>query len=184
MYRKPGNEPDASALDGILKFESNNSETVELKIGQMNSQIKNLEKSIGELQARVKAYHDIILKYESALREEILLYRLQKTKLTTIQEAFQNQELFAKEIEQHITSYVNNSHSQSHTISTFKRIISRFFHQNKLNQCNANVKISEIQELLDKKQQLLERFQTEVKNWNKNLSIAISAKDRQQIALN
>ncbi len=184
MYRKPGNEPDTSALDGLLNFESTNSEMLQLKVNQMNNQLKSLEKSIGELQIRVQAYHDIILKYETVFHEEISLYRLQKTKLSTLQEAFHNQELFTKEIEQHVNSYLNETPRQSNAFTTFKRIVLRFFHQNKLNQCNANLKISEIEELINKKQQLFERFQTDVKNWKKKLSIAIPAADRQQIAMN
>lgn len=184
MYRKPGNEPNSSAIDGILEYESNNSEVLELTVNQMNNQIKNLENSIGKLRAKVKAYHDLILKYESILREEILLYRLQKSKLTTMQEAFHDQELFAKEIEQHVTFYINNATQQSHNHSTFKRIVLRFFHQNRHNQSNVNMKISEIEELIYKKQQLLDRFQTDIKNWNRKLSIAIATSDPKQIALN
>ena len=184
MYRKPGNEPDTSALDGLLNFESNNSEMLELKVNQMNNQVKSLEKSINELRAKVQAYHDIILKYETVFHEEISLYRLQRTKLTTLKEAFHNQELFTREIEQHVNSYINDTSKQNNTFSTFKRIVLRFFNQNKLNQCNANLKISEIEELIDKKQQLFERFQTDVKNWNKKLSIAMTATERQQITFN
>ncbi len=184
MYKKPGNEPDPSALDGLLNFELNNSEKLELKVNQMNNQLISLEKAIGELRAKIQAYHDIILKYETVFHEEISLYRLQKTKLTTLQEAFHNQELFAKEIEQHVSSYMNDPPKQDTKLSTFKRIVLRFFHQNKLNQCNANLKISEIEELIDKKQQLFERFQTDVKNWNKKLSIAMKATERQQITFN
>lgn len=184
MYKKPGNEPDTSTINGIFDYEQNNSEKLKQKVDQMNSQIKNFEQSIGELQAKVKAYNDIILKYESIFREELLLYRLQKTKLTTMQEAFHNQESFTKEIEQHVTSYINDTPKQNNRYSTFKRIILRFFHQNKLNQCNTNMKISEIEELINKKHQLFERFQSDVKNWNKKLSIAITASERQQITLN
>ena len=184
MYRKPGNEHDTSAIDGIFNYEPNDSEMLELKVNSMNNQINNLEKSLGELQAKVKAYHDIILKYENIFREEILIYRLQKSKLTTMQEAFHNQELFTKEIEQQVTSYIFPTPQQDNKFSSFKRIIVRFFRQNRLNQSNANTKISEIEELIDKKQQLLEKFQTDIKNWKKKLSIALPASEPQQIALN
>ena len=184
MYRKPGNEPDTSVIDGIFDYESDNSEKIELKVSQMNNQIQNLEKSIGELQAKVKAYHDIILKYESIFREEILLYRLQKSKLTTMKEAFHNQELFTKEIEQHVSSYITPLPQQDNKFSSFKRIILRFFHQNRLNQSHTNLKISEIEDLINKKQQLLERFQTDVKNWKKKISLSISSSEPRQIALN
>jgi hypothetical protein len=183
-YRKPGNEPDTSAMSGIFDYEQKKSEKFEQKVDQMNSHIKNLEQSIDQLQAKVKAYNDIILKYESIFREEILLYRLQKTKLTTMQDAFHNQQLFTKEIEQHVTSYINETLKLKKKNSTFKRIILRFIHQNKRNQCNTNNKISEIEDLINKKHQLLERFQTEVKNWNKKLSMSIAPKKRPQITLN
>ena len=184
MYRKPGNEPDPSAISSIFDYEHKKSEKLEQKVDQMNSHIKNLEQLIDQLQAKVKAYNDIILKYESIFREEILLYRLQKSKLTTMQDAFHNQELFTKEIEQHVASYLRDALKQRKNNSTFKRIILRFFHQNKLNQCNTNNKISEIEDIINKKHQLLERFQAEIKNWDKKSSMSIVATERSQIALN
>jgi len=184
MYRKPGSERDSSAINGIFDYDANKSKKLRDKVDEMNSQIKHLEKSLGDLQSKVKAYHDIILKYESVFREEIFLYRLQKSKLTTMQEAFQDQELFTKEIEQHISSYITTPSPQNTKLSSFKRIILRFFNQNKLNQSNANMKISQIQELIDKKQQLLEKFQTDVENWKKKSSFPITPSEPQQIALN
>ncbi len=184
MFRTAAKNSDTAASDSFLKFDLNNSETIELKIGQMNNQIRNLEKSIGELQAKVKAYHDIILRYETAFREEISLLKLQKCKLATLQAAFLHQQNFAREIEQQINSYLNEapSHQQS-AHSTFRRIILRFFHQNKLNQSNTNLKISEIERIIHQKQQLLERFQADVRNCNENL-LRISSPERQQLALN
>lgn len=171
-------------MSGIFDYEQKKSEKLEQKVDQMNSHIKNLEQSIDQLQAKVKAYNDIILKYESIFREEILLYRLQKSKLTTMQDAFHNQELFTKEIEQHVTSYLRDALKQRKNSSTFKRILLRFFHQNKLNQCNTNNKISEIEDIINKKHQLLERFQAEIKNWDKKSSISMVAAERSQITLN
>ncbi len=184
FYKKPGHENDTATIDGIFEYDHNDSEKLIIKVNQMNGKITKLEKSLGELQAKIKAYQDILLKYESVFREEISLYRLQKSKLTTMQEAFHSQELFTKEIEHHISSYMTNSPQQNNNCSTFKRIILRFFHQNRLNQSNANLKISEIEELINKKQQLLERLQTDVKDWKKQASSAISPSKSQQIALN
>lgn len=185
MYRKPGNEANSSAIDGILEYGSKNLTKIEsATVDEMNNQIKNLENSLGELRAKVKAYHDIILKYESVFREEILLYRLQKTKLTTMQQALHNQELCTKEIEQHVTSYLNDKSQKNNHYSAFKRIVLRFFNQNKHNQSNTTLKISEIEELINKKQQLLDKFQSEIKNCNKKLPLAISASDSQQLVLN
>jgi hypothetical protein len=183
VYSKPGNEHDASAINGIFNYDVNNSEKYRIKVEEMNSQINDLEKSLGELRAKVQAYHDIILKYESVFREELLLYRLQKSKLTTIQDAFHEQELFAKEIEQHISDYLNESPPKNTRYSSFKRIVVRFFRQNRLNQSTANIKISEIEQLIDKKQQLLEKFQSDIKNWKKP-PMKIAAPEAQQITLN
>ena len=183
VYSKPGNKHDASAISGIFNYDVNNSEKYRTKVDEMDSQIKSLEKSLGELRAKVQAYHDIILKYESVFREELLLYRLQKSKLTTIQEAFHNQELFTREIEQHITSYIKDAPPKHTKYSSFKRIILRFFRQNRLNQSTADTKISEIEQLIDKKQQLLEKFQSDIRNWKKP-SMKIAVPKAQQIALN
>ena len=183
VYSKPGNKHDASAISGIFNYDVNHSEKHRAKVDEMDSQIKSLEKSLGELRAKVQAYHDIILKYESVLREELLLYRLQKSKLTTIQDAFHDQELFTKEIEQHINSYLNESPPKNTRYSSFKRIVLRFFRQNRLNQSTANTKISEIEQLIDKKQQLLEKFQSDIQNWKKP-AMKIATPKTQQIALN
>lgn len=133
-----------------------------------DNQLHQLEKSLMELKDKIREYHNIILKYETFFREEISLFRLQKTKLTTMQEAFQHQELFTKEIEQHISSYIIQHSPQENNHSSFKRIILRFFHQNRFNQSCAHSKISEIEEIISKKQQLLENLQTEVQNWRQN----------------
>ena len=183
-YQKPGNEHGSSAINGIFNYDVNSKENYRIQVDEMNNQIKHLEKSIGDLKSKVKAYQDIILKYESIFREEISLYRLQKSKLTTMQEAFLNQELFAKEIEQHISTYIAIPSKQKTKFSSFKRIILRFFNQNKLNQNNANIEISEIQNLIDKKQQLLEKFQMDVENWKTKSALTISSSDPQQIGLN
>jgi len=183
VYSKPGNEPGASAINGIFKYDINNSEKSRIKVDEMNSQIRNLEKSLGELRAKVQAYHDIILKYESIFREELLLYRLQKSKLTTIQEAFHHQELCTKEIEHHVASYINDSPPKNPKYFSFKRIILRFFRQNRLNQSTANIEISEIEQLINKKQQLLEKFQSDIKNWKKP-SMSIATPEPQQVAMN
>ncbi len=184
MYRKAAKNSDTAASDSFLKYDLNNSETIELKIGQMNNQIRNLEKSIGELQAKVKAYHDIILRYESVFREEISLYKLQKSKLATLQAAFLHQQNFAREIEQQISSYLNETPHHRSVHSTFKRIILRFFHQNKLNQSTANSKLSEIERIIHQKQQLLERFQADVRNCNTKNPLSITTPERQPLALN
>lgn len=184
MYRKAAKSSDTAANDSLLKFDLSNSESIELKIGQMNNQIRSLEKSIGELQAKVKAYRDIILRYETAFREEISLYKLQKCKLATLQAAFLHQQNFAKEIEQQLNSYLNETppHQKS-AHSTFRRIILRFFHQNKLNQNCTNLKISEIERIIHQKQQLLEQFQEDVRNCN-DVSLNVNMPDRQPLALN
>lgn len=185
LYRKPGPEPDPATLHGILDHDPDNSNKFMVQVNQMNNYVENLEKSLGELKSKIKAYQDLILKYESIFREEVLLYRLHKSELTTMKEAFCCQESFTKEIEQQISTFIHNSsQQQDNRFSSFKRIILRFFHQNRLNQNQANSKISEIENLINKKQQLLERFQTDVKNWKKRLSLALPASDSQQITLN
>ena len=183
VYSKPGKNHDTSAMSGIFNYDVNHAEKYRTKVAEMDNQIKSLEKSLKELRAKVKAYHDIILKYESVFREELLLYRLQKSKLATIQEAFHDQEVFTKEIEQHIASYINEPPLQQTKYSSFKRIILRFFRQNRLNKTTADTKISEIEQLIDKKQQLLEKFQSDIRNWKKP-SMKIAVPEAQQIALN
>jgi len=184
IFDKPGHSSCLHSFDQIFEDDGNDSENHTAEGNQMNNHIDKLEKSLGELQAKIREYHNIILKYETFFREEITLFRLQKTKLTTMQEAFLNQELFTKEIEQHISSYIIEQSHQENNHSSFKRIILRFFHQNRFNQSNANLKISEIEEIISKKQQLLENLQTEVQNWKQNRPIRLSPTEPSQLALN
>ncbi|MCI0495214.1 hypothetical protein L0Z72_09395 [candidate division KSB1 bacterium] len=182
IFDKPGHCSCLHSIDQIFEHDGSKNRMVE--DNQMNNHIDNLERSLGELQAKIREYQNIILKYETFFREEITLFRLQKTKLTTMQEAFQNQELFTKEIEQHISSYIIEQSHQENTHSSFKRIILRFFHQNRFNQSCAHLKISEIEEIISKKQQILEKLQTEVQNWKQNRPIRLSATEPSQLALN
>ena len=184
ICEKPYHNNCKQAFDQIFEHNSNDSINRTVEGNQMNNRIDKLEQSLGELQARIREYHKIILKYETFFREEITLFRLQKTKLTTMQEAFQSQELFTKEIEQHISNYIAEHVHQQNNYSTFKRIIIRFFHQNRFNQSNANLKISEIEEIISKKQQLLENLQREVQNWRQNRSIRLAPTEPSQLALN
>jgi len=184
MLRKPGDKHNPATLNGFFNYGANKPDHTKAQVDEMSNQIRNLKKSLGELQSKIKAYQDIILKYESIFREEILLYRLQKSKLTTVQEAFHDQELFTREIEQHITSYISNPPKKKHDLSSFRRIILRFFHQNKINRCDTHSRISEIENLINQKQQLLEKFQTDVENWKKNLSLPMAASEHQPITLN
>ena len=184
IYRKPGNEHDSPTINGIFNYDVNHTENLKIQVDKMSNQIKHLEKSLYDLRTKLKAYQNIILTYESIFQEEISIYRLQKSKLTTMEEAFHSQEIFTREIEQHITSFITKPPKQDTKFSSFRRIILRFFHQNKLNKTNTNTKISELQKLIDKKQQLLEKFQTDVENWQARSALTISSPEHQHIALN
>jgi vacuolar-type H+-ATPase subunit I/STV1 len=184
IYEKPGHSSYLQTFDQFIDHDGNDSENRTVEGNQMNNQIEKQEKSLGELQAKIREYQNIILKYETFFREEITLFRLQKTKLTTMQEAFQNQELFTKEIEQHISLYITEQSHQENKYTSFKRIILRFFHQNRFNQSCAHLKISEIEENISKKQRILENLQTEVQNWKQNRMVRLSPTESSQIALN
>ena len=156
------------------------------QVNHLNTYNSSLEKSLGELEAKVKAYQGIMLKYESIFREEILLYRLEKSKLTAVQEAFQGYELFAKEIEQQISIFLTDfspGNNQPNKISTFKRILLRFFHQNRLNHSSTDKKLNDIDNLINQKQQMLERFHTDIKNWKKKLRVSLPSSNSQPMQL-
>lgn len=185
LDRGPGHEPSVSVMNGIFRpNKSDNSEKLMVRVNQMNAHIENLKKSLSELEDKLKAYQNIIIEYESIFHEEISLYRLQKTKLAAMQEAFQDQESFTKEIEQQVSTFITKNTQQKDQLSSFKRIVHRFFHQNKFNQTNTNVKISEIEELITSKQKLLEKFQSDVKNWSKKVSISFAPAKASHINLN
>jgi len=167
-----------SLMNRFVEFDPQNFEKVMNQISQQRSLIESLEKNNSELEERLTAFQNIILEYESIVREEISLYRLQKSKLTTIEKAFEESESFGKEVEQQITTFID-SYSPQETIhdkfDSLKRIIFRFFHQNKVNKKDTLTKLTEINELICNKQQLLDRFQLDVKCWKKNMSLSLNA---------
>lgn len=165
-------------LHRFVEFDPENFEKVMKQLTQQKNLIENLEKSNEELEVRLNAFQNIILKYETIFREEISLYRLHKSKLTTIEKAFEKSESFSKEIEQQITTFLEDYSPQDNKISRFdslKRIILRFFHQNKLNKKDTLSKLMEINDLITNKQALLERYHTDVKNWKKKMSMTFSS---------
>ncbi len=175
--KSPARTSKDSILHRFIEFDPENLEKLMNQFSQQKKLIEDLEKSNEELEARLNAFQDIILKYESIFREEISLYRLHKSKLTTIEKAFEKSESFSKEIEQQITSFVDTYTTQENKNSRFhslKRIILRFFHQNKLNKKDTLLKLNEINGIISDKQQLLERYHWDVKNWQKKMSISIS----------
>ena len=183
--RGPGHEPSVSVMNGIFRpNKSDNSEKLMVQVNQMNAHIESLKKSLNEMEDKVKAYQNIIIEYESIFNEEISLYRLQKTKLAAMQEAFQEQESFTKEIEQQVSSFLTGDSHYKNNLSSFKRIVYRFFHQNKFNRSNTNTKLSEIEQLINNKQKLLEKFQADVKNWSKKVSVPFTTSKARQITLN
>jgi len=176
--KSPEPETKDTLLHRFIEFDPKNFEKLMAQVSQQSSLIHDLEKTNEELEARLTAFQDIILKYETIFREEIILYRLQKSKLTAIEKAFENSESFSKEIEHQITSFIDSYSPQENKNNRFdslKRIILRFFHQNKLNKKGTLSKLTEINELINDKQQLLERYHTDVKNWKKKMSISLKS---------
>ena len=174
---EPGRDLNTSAIERFIEYDPENLEKLIMQVNQMNNYIANLEQSLDELETKIRAYQKIILKYESIFNEEIGIYRLQKSKLTTLQEAFHRQELFSKEIEQQLSNFINDYLQQKNTknlFSTIKRILLRFCHQNQLHQTTTDSRIADIEDAIHNKQQLLERFQTDVKNCKKKIPLAIA----------
>jgi chromosome segregation ATPase len=179
LSREPGTDQiPGDTIGRFIKYDPDNLEKLIMQVNQMDNYISNLEKSLAELDRKVKAYQRIILKYESIFHEEISLYRLQKSKLTALQEAFQRQELFSKELEQQLSNLITNylEHQESpNRITPIRRILSRYCHQNQLHRSSINSQMVEIESAIHDKQRLLERFQSDVKNCKKKIPLSIGS---------
>ena len=186
-FKAPGQDPNNIQLEKIYEYYPQKKKQLRVKVEQMNSHIAILEKSLKESEEKANQYKNIILKYDSVLHEEINLYRLQKSKIETIKDAYNSNEIFMQDIKNQLCSLIELSSQNQESppkISPLKRIFVRFFHQKELNQKFTDEKLLEIEQVINEKQQLLDSFYTELKTANNPPLISASKKNHQSESMN
>ena len=118
----------------------------------------------------------VYLTVTEIFKEEITLYRLHKSNISVLNQSVSENELFISEIKQQIEFLLDNNNNNSNNssndngkdqkLTSFKRIVSRFFHQNEIFKSQTQQKISEINETIEKKNRQLERMNIEIESWN------------------
>jgi len=149
----------------LIEYNPQNIERLLQKYSEQNQYINNLENSLKEAENKSTILEDIIFRYEKIVREEIALYRLHKSNFSVLSRTYNENELLIDEIQHQLHSFITTS-SKSEEVTPFKRIFTRFFHQNELYKSRVSQKMVEIDETIEKKNRLLERMQSEMQNWN------------------
>ncbi|MBD3288858.1 hypothetical protein GF337_08660 [candidate division KSB1 bacterium] len=157
-------------IDNIVEYNPQNIENVLQKFDRLTEYIDNLEKSLKAAETKSLAYEDILHKYERIFKEEITVYRLHKSNISVLNKTFNENELFLHEIENQIRSFVSSDtekpKNHNERISSVRRILSRFFHQNELHKSRVQQKINELNETIEQKNRLVERMHGEIENWH------------------
>jgi len=167
FYKIFGKSQEKKCND-YVEYNPENIENVLKKFDRLNEYINSLEKSLKAAESKTLAYEDILQKYERIFKEELNLYRLHKSNVSVLNQTFNENELFIHEIEHQIYSYVNNdseSEVGKERMTTFKRILSRFFHQNQLHKFRIQQKINELNETIEQKNRMLERMHSDIETW-------------------
>jgi chromosome segregation ATPase len=167
-----------------VEYNPGNIENVLRKFDQLTEYINNLERSLKAAENKTLAYEDILQKYERIFKEEITLYRLHKSNISVLSKTFNENELFIHEIQDQIKNYVESdvdAKAKTEKVTTFKRILSRFFHQNELHKFRVQQKINELNETIEQKNRLLERMHGEIETWYNHVNSPFVA--NQQITM-
>ena len=148
-----------------VEYNPQNIEKVLKKFDELTSYINSLEKSLKAAENKTNTYEDMLHKYEKMFKEEIALYRLHKSNVSVLNQTFNENELLIHEIQQQIRAFVDTEYVEENDDRkiTFKRILSRFFHQNELHKFRVQQRLCELDETIEKKNRMLERMQGEIK---------------------
>lgn len=175
-----GKDRDKNFNDHVA-YNPQNIEKVLKKFDELNCHINALEKSLKEAENKTSAYEDILLKYERIFKEEIALYRLHKSNISVLNQTFNENELFLHEIQHQIQSFVDiesKHNNKNEKTTSFKRILSRFFHQNELHKSRVNQKLTELNETIEQKNRLLERMHGEIETWYNRVNSSLLPSQR------
>ena len=149
-----------------IEYNPQNIENVLKKFSELEIYVNDLENSLKAAENKTHIYEDILLKYDRLFKEEINIYRLHKSNISILNQTLNENEIFFSEIQHQIKTFVDTFNTSPKEVTSFKRVFSRFFHQNKLYKSRVAQKLSELNETIDKKNRLLERMHGEIQSWN------------------
>ena len=142
-------------------------ETILREFNKLSRYISNLENSLQVAENKKIAYEDMLHKYEKIVDQEIMLYELHKSNFLLLNQTVNENEAFIKELHQQIKSFLNsgsNPETKNDKITSFKRILSRFVHQNEVQISRIQQRLTELDEMIEHKNRLLERMYFDVKS--------------------
>lgn len=184
FFRKPGQSCKSSAA---LHTDPHQLQKLMVKVNRLNSDNTVLQQRLQEKEEKIRTYLTLLLQYEQVLREEIALYKLQHTKIKTIEDAYHSYEIFIKDIDKQIELFLESFNSAPNIInqiSPIKRILIRFIHQKVFNESAAEHRLTELQDLIAEKQKLISSFQSDVKHLKNKNDTTIQDSKSQLVNLN
>jgi hypothetical protein len=158
-----------------VEYNPQNVENILLKFNELDEYVTNLENSLKLAEQKTNRYEDVLQKYKKVFKEEIMLYNLHKSNISVLTQKVSENDLFIIEIQRQIESLLENdtdNEVDEEQLVSFRRIFSRFFHQNEIFKIRTQQKISEINEAIDQKNRQLERMNIEIDSWDRNEDIS------------
>ena len=152
-----------------IEYNPQNVEDVLQKFSDLNKYINSLETLLQAAESKTQQYEDKLLKYERIFKEEMDLYRLHRSNISVLNQTLGENEVYVNELQDQIKSFLDtqkNITKYAKQVTPFKRIFTRFFHQNKLYKYRVAERLTELNETIDKKNRLIERMHGEIQNWN------------------
>jgi len=187
LFKKPGHDSISSNPIENFHFESGKTQQLMVQVTQLNNAINLLKNNLKEKEEKVNEFKKLIIKYETILKEELLLYRLQQNKIKAIHDAYQNHKSFMKEIQNQITLFFNTQAETNRPTPNYhplRRIIFRFFHQKEFNETITQQKLCELETMINKKQKLIRTFQAEIKKMTEKECPTASKQSAKELTLN
>mgnify|MGYP000095648646 CR=1 FL=1 len=179
LIKKPGHDHISGAGTDDDPNLSLTKKQLMVKVEQLSKNLSRFESRLQTEEQQAAACFRMLFKYEKIICELISLYRLQISKIEIIENSYHCHESFIKDVEKHIDSFIKNEKfdlDNFDDISPLKRILLRFLHQNTFNEMLTRKKITELEQLISEKQQLIFSFQNDLKHLKNNGSITAKTK--------
>ncbi len=148
-----------------VEYNPQNLEPFSVKFDELSDYIEELKSSLKTAESKTNLYQDIIQRYKGIVKEELKLYQLHRSNMFLLNQTIKENEIFISELEQEVRSFVEakaENTVEAERFASFKRVLLRFIHQNKLCKTLLKQKLSELNETIEQKSRQLERMHGDI----------------------
>lgn len=152
-------------MSEYVEYNPQNLENILIQVEQLNKYIGHLESSLKAVENKKNSCEKIVSKYNEILREQLKLYHIHRSNIFMLNETIKDNEVFIRELEQEFMNFIDSSTEKKvkqEKALSFKRIMLRFFQQNKMSKSQLKEKLAELNETIEQKNRLIERLHNEV----------------------